>query len=86
MTGENGGCTYGKVTRTMLMGLKETFDKFVLNEVKEIKESMHSIEADVKRINKLMARPRPTWAMLIVITTLASFCTGLVLLVLRARI
>lgn len=67
---DNGGCSYGKVTRTMLLGLGDKFDKFYNNDFKEIKETL-------KGINDKLNNPHPSWATTIIITILTSMCTGL---------
>jgi len=68
---ENTGCAYGKVTRTMLKGLEDKFDKFYDNDFKEVKNG-------IKEIRDKINNPRPSWAMTVVITVLSSTCVGLI--------
>ena len=75
-TKNNGGCSYGKVTRTMLLGLEDKFDNFYNNDFKEVKKTLKDIS------NKLNS-PRPSWAVTAIITILSSTTTGLIILLLN---
>jgi len=67
----NGGCSYGRVTRTMLLGLEKKFDTFYNNDFGEAKKTLREIR------NKLN-NPHPSWATTTLITILSSLSTGLI--------
>lgn len=69
--GKENGCSYGKVTRTILMGLKDEFSKFYTNDFVEVKKCVKDIK---KTLNA-----RPSWAVSIIITLLSSTTVGCII-------
>lgn len=74
------GCTYGKVTRTMLGALEKKFDTFYNNDFKEVKDRIEQVNSGIDEIKEKLAYPRPSWAVTAIITILTSTTTGLIIL------